>query len=433
MANVIVNDTNLKNIANAIREQNGETTGYKPSEMAAAILAIEGGGGGGYMPTAEDLTFNVSTTSPFTNNGLPWILREYGKNPGLTFASPSQNSNQLFYQIQAEIFDAKIIFNQNAAYMPVKYLFSGSNNLKDITGTFRFPNNYNNYARVDTAEYMFGGCTMLNHINDDLIDSSFCHWFNRTGSSYNRMNTAFYNCHSLREIPRFYFEMIGTNTNGDQPCIYSATYGYTDMFNCCYALNKIEGLPVVLGLVGEATITSNMFRDTFNRCYNLSKLTFQTKPDGSPLTANWTSQVIDLTAGCTNKTLVNDEMRISGGIGVGFDSSFLFAYNSGIDRNNEAGYYTGQVYVEDTINDYYNSDYMYSKYGHTEAVETINSLPDTSVAGGGNTIKFAGIVGVRTDYLKGRTSDKKFDSRIDNLTETEIAVATAKGWTVSIV
>lgn len=44
MANVIIDDTNLTNIAAAIREKNGETTTYKPSEMADAIAAISTGG-----------------------------------------------------------------------------------------------------------------------------------------------------------------------------------------------------------------------------------------------------------------------------------------------------------------------------------------------------------------------------------------------------
>lgn len=52
MANVIINDTNLTNIANAIREKNGSTDTYMPSEMADAIAAIETGGGG-----AEDTRF----------------------------------------------------------------------------------------------------------------------------------------------------------------------------------------------------------------------------------------------------------------------------------------------------------------------------------------------------------------------------------------
>ena len=43
MAKVLVTDTNLTNIANAIREKNGLSTTYKPSEMANAISNIETG------------------------------------------------------------------------------------------------------------------------------------------------------------------------------------------------------------------------------------------------------------------------------------------------------------------------------------------------------------------------------------------------------
>lgn len=44
MANVLVEETSLENIADAIRSKNGLTTKYKPSEMADAISAISGGG-----------------------------------------------------------------------------------------------------------------------------------------------------------------------------------------------------------------------------------------------------------------------------------------------------------------------------------------------------------------------------------------------------
>ena len=43
MAKVLIHDENLTNIANAIREKNGETTTYLPSEMAAAISNMQGG------------------------------------------------------------------------------------------------------------------------------------------------------------------------------------------------------------------------------------------------------------------------------------------------------------------------------------------------------------------------------------------------------
>lgn len=45
MANVIIDDTNLTNIANAIRGKNGTQTTYLPSEMATAITNIPSGGG----------------------------------------------------------------------------------------------------------------------------------------------------------------------------------------------------------------------------------------------------------------------------------------------------------------------------------------------------------------------------------------------------
>jgi hypothetical protein len=63
----------------------------------------------------------------------------------------------------------------------------------------------------------------------------------------------------------------------------------------------------------------------------------------------------------------------------------------------------------------------YSRYNHDSAVETINSLPDTS-AYGTNTIKFKGASGALTD-----------GGAINTLTEEEIAVAAAKGWTVTLV
>ena len=47
MAKVLVNDSSLTSIADAIREKTGSSDTYKPSEMAGAIKAIPTGGGGG--------------------------------------------------------------------------------------------------------------------------------------------------------------------------------------------------------------------------------------------------------------------------------------------------------------------------------------------------------------------------------------------------
>ena len=76
--------------------------------------------------------------------------------------------------------------------------------------------------------------------------------------------------------------------------------------------------------------------------------------------------------------------------------------------------------------DWYTVKTQYSRYNHDSAVATINSLPDTSAYltanGGTNTIKFENYNGNATD-----------GGGIDALTEEEIAVAAAKGWTISFV
>jgi len=57
MATTIINDTHLTNIANAIRNKNGTTDTYKPSEMAGAIENIETGGSGGGKYAPRKLSF----------------------------------------------------------------------------------------------------------------------------------------------------------------------------------------------------------------------------------------------------------------------------------------------------------------------------------------------------------------------------------------
>ena len=69
MSIVTIDDSCFTNIANAIRSKNGETTTYKPNEMAAAISAISGGGGDwqvAAISTVYDATTN-KTIIPLTN------------------------------------------------------------------------------------------------------------------------------------------------------------------------------------------------------------------------------------------------------------------------------------------------------------------------------------------------------------------------------
>ena len=57
MAIVATDNTHYGNIAAAIREKNGLTAAYKPSEMAEAIRAIQAGGGGSGSVSPKEVNF----------------------------------------------------------------------------------------------------------------------------------------------------------------------------------------------------------------------------------------------------------------------------------------------------------------------------------------------------------------------------------------
>ena len=74
MSIVTIDDSCFTNIANAIRGKNGETTTYKPNEMAAAISALSSGGG--------DVTWQygkIKTSDRANTINLSSIVADYSK------------------------------------------------------------------------------------------------------------------------------------------------------------------------------------------------------------------------------------------------------------------------------------------------------------------------------------------------------------------
>ena len=70
MSIVTIDDSCFTNIANAIRGKNGETTTYKPNEMAAAISALSSGGSGDWQVAAISTVYDATTNKtiiPLTN------------------------------------------------------------------------------------------------------------------------------------------------------------------------------------------------------------------------------------------------------------------------------------------------------------------------------------------------------------------------------
>lgn len=66
MAKVLITESNLSNIADAIRIKNGQSSAtYTPTQMAPAILAIPAGGGGANLQTNKNFTPSTSTVGYF--------------------------------------------------------------------------------------------------------------------------------------------------------------------------------------------------------------------------------------------------------------------------------------------------------------------------------------------------------------------------------
>lgn len=95
MANVLVEESSLVAIANAIRTKNGSTTSYKPSEMAGAIDSIETGG----VDLLEKVLTN--TLTEYSNDTLtsvkPYTFRNATKLKTLNLPNVTSIGTQSFH------------------------------------------------------------------------------------------------------------------------------------------------------------------------------------------------------------------------------------------------------------------------------------------------------------------------------------------------
>ena len=414
MAKVLVNESSLTGIANAIRSKNGTETTYKPSEMAGAIEAIQTDG----TVEALDITANGTYTAPDGVDGYNPItvnVPQDGSPPDEAFVIKGDCSYRFAYNSWnwfISTYGNRITTQIDSAY----YMFSYSGDLEEIPFELNFTGSFNNIERLfgycyrlktipkinncqpTLTSYLFYSCRMLKNLPDDI--ESWFDWSNLDNKDivYGAIqNSMFDGCNSLRSIPMGFLNHGSTKTASTQ-CIYKEAF-----FACC-ALDEIIGLPFPHK---DAEWTSNAFRNTFYNCFRLKNMTFALS-DGQPYVMKWKSQTIDLTGKGIVTGTVND----------------IISYNSGITADKEVkDDATYQALKDDP--DWFTSLTMYSRYNHDSAVATINSLPDTSAylatAGGTNTIKFTGIAGSATD-----------GGAINTLTEEEIAVAAAKGWTVTL-
>ena len=404
----------LTAIGNAIRAKTGGTELLTLDAMPTEIEGIQTGG----TVEALDITANGTYTAPDGVDGYNPItvnVPQDGSPPDEAFVIKGNCSYRFAYDGWnwfISTYGNRITTQIDVAY----YMFCYSIHLKEIPFELNFTGSINSIERLfascsnlktipkinnckpSVTAYLFYNCQRLRNLSDDIESWFDWSYLDNKGTVYGAtQNNMFNGCNSLRSIP------MGFLNHGSTKTIYTQCI-YREAFTSCYALDEIIGLPFPHK---DAEWNSNAFSRTFESCYRLKNMTFALS-DGQPYVMKWKSQIIDL---------INY-------VGYAGDETDIINYNSGITSSKKVtDDATYQALKDDP--DWFTIKVEYSRYNHDSAVATINSLPDTSAylatAGGTNTIKFKGVAGSATD-----------GGAINTLTEEEIAVAIAKGWTVSL-
>jgi hypothetical protein len=375
MSNTLINIT-----------ENGTTTlatsgKYCDRNIDVVVNVAGGGGGGGFeLPTEMDL-YSGSYWASY--GAWDWYLEAV---PHLDITVSGYGDCRYMFS-QCKLTDLSHIHVTAEADTNTNYLFQGCTNL-EVLPTIDWKYTVNLFGS-DYIGYMFAACYNLRNIPADFFkmtdeNGNKTDEFRFSGKQGNGTDV-FSACHSLRKLP----DLPKTWYFNNQQNVYSG----------CYCLDELTNIPVT-----TYTLTSNKFSNTFSNVHRVKNITFAVKDDGTPFTVQWKSQVIDL----------------SYGTGYAVDSVRIVENNSGLTYDNHA-YDEAHYHALKNTEDWWTGHKEYSRYNHDSAVATINSLPDTS-AYGTNTIKFKGDSGSATD-----------GGAINTLTEAEIAVATAKGWTVTLV
>ena len=381
MSKVFIEESTLTAIGDAIREKTGKAELIAPGNMSAEIASITTGGGGEVEPLV--LTGEQA----------------YGCAGAVAGAYIEMFGNTISTQ---DITNMNYMFNYNTAKkIPFVINIKG-----DWSGRINLGGAFANMLDLTTAPTLAGtikpsemtnlfySCYSLKEIPDDFFSKMDLSYFSSSTSAYSGIaNSLFNGCFSLRKVNLDFVRQMNP---------YGGTYNniYYNLFNYCKSLDEVVNLPIPFTV---KEYTENLFQDTFAYCNRLKNITFET-PDGQPVVVKWKNQTL----------------RLYMGVGYGFIAS-AYGFDSTKQVIDDATY---QALKDDP--DWWTEDMAYSRYNHDSAVATINSLPDASAylatAGGTNTIEFGGVVGSKTD-----------GGAINTLTEEEIAVAAAKGWTVTFV
>lgn len=409
MSKVFIEESTLSAIGDAIRTKTGRSELIAPLNMPTEIQGIQTGGGD--LPE-EAFVISGDCSYRFAFNGWNWFIEEYGNK----ITTKDISSAVSMFHVSSEINKIPFDINFKDDGCAVNGIFLACRGLTNIAPIDFKQTKYFNCASLfercsnlskigslsnmypESVQNIFMDCQRLRQL-PEFINLNLSRIRTYVYASSNNM---FSGCNSLRNIPEEFLKQFYG--------IWTAQY-YAHISNCfysCYVLDEVRGLNPQTGTI-TANIFGNSTNGTFANCHRLKNIIFATQDDGTPYSVNWKNQTIDLSYYIGYEYNLSNHVRIVG-------------FNSGITMDKQVtDDVTYQALKDDP--DWFTTDYNYSRYNHDSAVATINSLPDTSAylasAGGTNTIKFKGAAGSATD-----------GGAINTLTEEEIAVATARGWTV---
>ena len=377
----------LSAIGTAIRNKTGKTALMTLDEMPTEIAGISGGN----EPTDADLTFGWNLSHWNYQGTWDNIISKYGNR--ITTHDVTAFSESF---LNSGLTNIPFAINQKSDGQYVNYssAFFGCQQLTTCP-------TINNF-KPQMCEGMFGLCIELESI-PLVVDWSEANSYTDVG--YANAAQLFKGCKKLRTIDPSWFDC-------DFVCYPESSFYYSG-FSGCKSLDELVGLPVFT----KSEWTDNAFRSFISTASalegnRLKNVTFKTN-NGTPLIAKWAKQKIRFAR-------------------VGTFYSEDEATNLGFT---EATRITDATTYQALKNnpDSWTTDKNYSRYNHDSAVATINSLPDTSAfvtqyqqssgePDASNILEFGfSTMGASTD-----------GGAINTLTEAEIAVATSKGWTITM-
>lgn len=424
MSKIFIQPETLSAIGNAIRDKAGTTDMISPGNMPQAILDIpSGGGGGGGDPiaitldskpyalagTGGKLIMDNRTKLDITVTGFGDYTNGFTADDFFAYNDSVSKSNFTYLKFRHSRTDTQemllgyVFRNCGTKYMhPFEYINTNTS----------YPSDSIKISELGNQGGFFAGCCCLTLVHPVKGKNPFSENLNA--------NYFFQSFMGDFIDPEFVYEVTRkSNTNNSR------------LFGTCLRLKEITNLACLWVNEDFSTVRYNRYDSAFRFCPRCERLTFHMNEDGTPEVTPWDNTTIDLTQyfgweDYDYSTYDSIGLQINNGL---YGSIYGNPHNA-VERSNR---------VRD-IYDYnaHKDDYYYwaykpewSRYNHDRAVETINSLPDTltgcrRVASLGadytpnNKIKFKG------------TSGSGYGKAISDLTEAEIAVATAKGWQVVI-